>query len=66
MLRYIWVHGGAYICVDQIPELLPEGQKSLPCLESQRRDAEDPAHAQQLQRFVKRMRKAGYDLKKIL
>ena len=36
------------------------------CLESQRRDAQHPARAQQLQRFIKRMRKAGYDLKKIL
>ena len=35
-------------------------------LESLRRDAPDPAHAKQLQRFIKRMRKAGYDLKDIL
>ncbi len=35
-------------------------------LESQRRDAQDPTRAQQLKRFIKRMRKAGYDLSEIL
>ena len=35
-------------------------------LESLSRDAPDPAHAKQLQRFIKRMRKAGLDLKEIL
>jgi integrase len=35
-------------------------------LESHRRDEPDPRHAQQLNRFIKRMRKAGYDLKDIL
>ena len=35
-------------------------------LESLRRDAPDPALAKQLQRFIKRMRKAGLDLKEIL
>jgi len=35
-------------------------------LERLRRDAPDPAHAKQLQRFIKRMRKAGLDLKEIL
>ena len=35
-------------------------------LESHRRDGPDPDRAQQLHRFIKRMRKAGYDLKDIL
>jgi len=35
-------------------------------LENQRRDAQNPAQAQQLHRFIKRMRKAGYDLNEIL
>ena len=35
-------------------------------LESRRRDAPDPSRAWQLQRFIKRMRKAGYDLNEIL
>ncbi len=35
-------------------------------LETQRRDAQDPHHIQQLKRFIKRMRKVGYDLKKII
>ena len=35
-------------------------------LETQRRDAQDPTRAQQLQRFIKRIRKTGYDLKEIL
>jgi site-specific recombinase XerD len=35
-------------------------------LENQRRDVQDPARAQQLQRLIKRMRKAGYDLNEIL
>ena len=35
-------------------------------LESQRRDEQYPTRAKQLHRFIKRMRKAGYDLKKIL
>jgi len=37
----------------------------ITCLESHRRDAQHPAQAQQLHRFIKRMRKAGYDLKEI-
>jgi len=36
------------------------------CLETQRRDAQDPVRAKQLLRFIKRMRKAGYDLTEIL
>lgn len=35
-------------------------------LENQRRDAQNSAKAQQLHRFIKRMRKAGYDLHEIL
>lgn len=38
----------------------------ITCLESHRRDEPDPRRAQQLHRFIKRMRKAGYDLKDIL
>lgn len=38
----------------------------ISCLENQRRDTLDPAQAQQLQRFIKRMRRTGYDLKKLL
>jgi site-specific recombinase XerD len=36
---------------------------SLECL---RRDTPDPHHSRQLHRFIKRMRKAGYDLKQII
>ena len=35
-------------------------------LESHHRDELDDARAKQLHRFIKRMRKAGYDLKDIL
>lgn len=35
-------------------------------LESQRRDELDPVRSKQLHRFIKRMRKAGYDLKDFL
>ena len=38
----------------------------ITCLETQRRDARDPARVKQLQRFIKRLRKAGYDLREIL
>ena len=38
----------------------------ITALESQRRDTPDPRRAQQLHRFIKRIRKAGYDLKDIL
>jgi len=48
------------------PQLLKLMEAMITYLESQRRDAADPARAQQLQRFIKRMRKAGYDLNEIL
>ena len=48
---------------DQLLKLM---EVMIGCLEGLRRDAHDPAHVQQLQRFIKRMRKAGYDLKEIL
>ena len=35
-------------------------------LESHRRDESDPDRSKQLHRFIKRIRKAGYDLKDIL
>jgi hypothetical protein len=35
-------------------------------LESHRRDELDAARSKQLHRFIKRIRKAGYDLKDIL
>jgi integrase len=38
----------------------------ITCLESHRRDELDPTRSLQLHRFIKRMRKAGYDLKDIL
>jgi len=47
-------------------QLLKLMEAMITCLESQRRDAQDPAQAQQLHRFIKRIRKAGYDLKEIL
>ena len=47
-------------------QLLKLMEAMICCLETQRRDAPDPARAQQLHRFIKRMRKAGYDLNDIL
>jgi len=47
-------------------QLLKLMEAMIAYLESQRRDAPDPARAQLLQRFIKRMRKAGYDLDAIL
>ena len=47
-------------------QLLKLMEAMIGCLESRRRDASDPASAQQLQRFIKRIRKAGYDLDDIL
>jgi integrase len=47
-------------------QLLKLMEAMIGCLESRRRDAPDPARAQQLQRFIKRVRKAGYDLDEIL
>ena len=38
----------------------------ITCLESYRRDELDADRSKQLHRFIKRMRKAGYDLKDIL
>lgn len=39
---------------------------TIAVLENMRRDTPSPAHARQLHRFIKRLRKAGYDLKDIL
>jgi hypothetical protein len=47
-------------------QLLKLMQAMITVLESHRRDEPDPARAQHLHRFIKRMRKAGYDLKDIL
>jgi len=47
-------------------QLLKLMEAMITCLESHRRDEQDPRRAQQLLRFIKRMRKAGYDLKDIL
>ena len=48
---------------NQLPKLM---EAMITGLESQRRDTADPRRAQQLHRFIKRIRKAGYDLKDIL
>jgi len=47
-------------------QLLKLMDAMITCLESHRRDEPDPRRAQQLHRFIKRMQKAGYDLKDIL
>ena len=47
-------------------QLLKLMEAMITCLESHRRDELDPARSKQLHRFIKRMRKAGYDLKDIL
>ena len=47
-------------------QLLKLMEAVITCLESHRRDELDPARSKQLHRFIKRMRKAGYDLKNIL
>jgi integrase len=47
-------------------QLLKLMEAMITCLESHRRDEQNPDRARQLHRFIKRMRKAGYDLKKIL
>jgi len=39
---------------------------TIAILESMRRDTQDPARVRQLHRFIKRLRKAGYDLKEVL
>ncbi len=48
---------------DQLLKLM---EAMITGLESHRRDELDPARSQQLHRFIKRIRKAGYDLKDIL
>ncbi len=47
----------------QLPKLI---EAIVACLEMQRRDAHNYARSQQLRRFIKRMRKASFDLNKIL
>jgi hypothetical protein len=39
---------------------------TIAVLESMRRDTQDPGRVRQLHRFIKRLRRAGYDLKDIL
>ena len=39
---------------------------TIAILESMRRDTQEPVRVRQLHRFIKRLRKAGYDLKEIL
>jgi len=51
---------------DESNQLLRLMETMITCLESHRRDELDAARSKQLQRFIKRMRKAGYDLKDIL
>jgi integrase len=48
---------------DQLLKLM---EAMITCLESHRRDEIDATRSKQLHRFIKRMRKAGYDLKDIL
>jgi site-specific recombinase XerD len=48
---------------DQLLKLM---EAMITCLESHRRDQLDNTRSKQLHRFIKRMRKAGYDLKDIL
>jgi site-specific recombinase XerD len=47
-------------------QLLKLMEAMITCLESHRRDELDPARSKQLHRFIKRLRKAGHDLKDIL
>ena len=51
---------------DESSQLLKLMEAMVTCLESHRRDELDPDRSKQLHRFIKRMRKAGYDLKDIL
>jgi len=51
---------------DETSQLLKLMEAMITCLESHRRDELDPDRSKQLYRFIKRMRKAGYDLKDIL
>jgi len=39
---------------------------TIAVLESMRRDTQDPRRVRHLHRFIKRLRRAGYDLKNIL
>ena len=48
---------------DQLLKLM---EAMITCLENHRRDELDATRSKQLHRFIKRMRKAGYDLKDIL
>ena len=48
---------------DQLIKLM---EAMITCLESHRRDEIDAVRSKQLHRFIKRMRRAGYDLKDIL
>ena len=48
---------------DQLLKLM---EAMIACLESHRRDELDATRSKLLHRFIKRMRKAGYDLKDIL
>ena len=47
-------------------QLLKLMEAMITCLESHRRDELNPVRSKQLHRFIKRMRRAGYDLKDIL
>jgi hypothetical protein len=47
-------------------QLLKLMEAMISGLESHRRDELDSSRSKQLHRFIKRMRKAGYDLKDIL
>lgn len=47
-------------------QLLKLMEAMISGLESHRRDELDAARSKQLHRFIKRIRKAGYDLKDIL
>ena len=51
---------------DESSQLIKLMEAMITCLESHRRDELDSSRSKQLHRFIKRMRKAGYDLKDIL
>lgn len=58
-----------HLSMSQQPQALqPLGliAATIAVLESMRRDTQDPVRVRQLHRFIKRLRKAGYDLKEIL
>jgi len=50
----------------ELDQLLKLMEAIITCLESRRRDELDVVRSKQLHRFIKRIRKAGYDLKDIL